>query len=66
MIDAQEKRTALLARQVPESVLLVLFAVFLTAGAVLGYSNGLGGRRVLAPTAIMALLIVLIVFIIIK
>jgi hypothetical protein len=40
--------------------------VFLTAGAVLGYSNGLGGRRVLAPTAIMALLIVLIVFIIIK
>lgn len=65
MIDAQGKRNALLQMQVPESVLFLLFAIFLTTGGILGYSSGLGGRRVIAPTAIMALLIVLIVFIII-
>jgi uncharacterized membrane protein (Fun14 family) len=65
MIDAQGKRNALLQMQVPESVMLLLFTVFLTTGCILGYSAGLGGKRVIAPTAVMALLIVLIVFIII-
>lgn len=65
MIDAQGKRNALLQMQVPESVMLLLFIVFMTTGGILGYSAGLGGKRVVAPTAVMSLLIVLIVFIII-
>lgn len=65
LIDSQGKRNALLQMHVPEVVLLLLFAVFITSGAILGYASGLGGRRPLVATVLMSLLIVLIVFIII-
>ena len=65
MIDSQGKRNALLQMHVPEVVLFLLFAVFITSGAILGYASGLGGKRPMVATILMTLLIVLIVFIII-
>lgn len=65
MIDNQGTRHALLAIHVPEVVLILLFVVFIAAGGILGYSSGLSGRRVLFPSALVAFLIALIVFIII-
>lgn len=65
MIDRQGERSAMLQMQVPEVVLLLLFVVFMCSGGILGYSSGLGGRRVVAPTVMVSFLIALIVFIII-
>ena len=65
LIDSQGKRNALLQMHVPEVVLFLLFMVFVAAGGILGYSSGLGGRRVVAPAALVSFLIALIVFIII-
>ncbi len=65
MIDAQGRRNALLQMHVPEVVLLLLFIVFIASGGILGYSSGLSGRRVVAPTVMVSFLICLIVFIII-
>ncbi|WP_372760730.1 hypothetical protein [Litorivivens sp.] len=65
MIDRQGERNAFLQMQVPEVVLLLLFVVFLSSGGILGYSSGLGGKRVMAPTVVVSFLISLIVFIII-
>ena len=65
MIDSQGRRNALLQLHVPEIVLLLLFAVFIASGGMLGYSSGLGGKRVLAPTLMVSFLIAMIVFIII-
>ncbi len=65
MIDSQGRRNALLELHVPEVVLLLLFVVFTASGGILGYSSGLSGHRVVAPTLMVSFLIVLIVFIII-
>lgn len=65
MIDAQGKRNAILHMQVPQIVLLVLFAVFSIAGGMMGYSAGLSGHRVFMPIVLVALIITLIVFLII-
>lgn len=65
MIDSQGTRNALLQIHVPEVVLILLFIVFIAAGGILGYSSGLGGTRVVIPSALVAFLIALIVFIII-
>ncbi len=65
MIDAQGRRNALLQMHVPEVVLLLLFVVFVASGGILGYSSGLSGKRVVAPTMMVSFLISLIVFIII-
>lgn len=65
LIDQQGKRNALLHLQVPEVVLLLLFVVFISTGGMLGYSSGLGGRRVIVPTVMIAFLISLVVFIIV-
>lgn len=65
MIDSQGKRNALLQMHVPEVVMLLLFLVFIASGSILGYSSGLSGKRVVAPTLMVSFLIVLIVFIII-
>ncbi len=65
MIDSQGRRNALLEMHVPEVVLLLLFVVFVASGGILGYSSGLSGHRVVAPTLMVSLLISLIVFIII-
>ncbi len=65
LIDVHGKRDAALRKHVPEVVLLLLFAVFIIAGAILGYSGGLAGARPVAATVAMSLLIVLVIFIII-
>ncbi len=65
MIDSQSRRNALLQMQVPAVVLILLFIVFISSGGILGYSSGLSGRRVTAPTVMVSFLISLIVFIII-
>ncbi len=65
MIDSQGRRNALLQMHVPEVVLLLLFAAFISSGAILGYSSGLSGKRILTPTILVSLLIALMVFIII-
>ncbi len=64
-IDSQGKRNALLQMHVPEPVLLLLFIVFISSGGILGYSTGLSGKRIVAPTAFVSFLIAMIVFIII-
>ncbi|WP_439889194.1 hypothetical protein ACSX1C_09390 [Pseudomonas sp. MBLB4123] len=65
MIDSQGQRHALLQMHVPEVVLLLLFVVFIASVGILGYSSGLSGKRIVAPTVLVSLLIALIVFIII-
>jgi len=65
LIDSQGKRNALLQMHVPEVVLILLFLVFISSGGILGYSAGLSGNRMIAPIALVSLLITLIVFIII-
>ena len=64
MIDAQSQRNAFLITRVPDVVLILLFTVFLSSGAILGYSSGLCGKRVLAPTLLVSFLLSTIVFII--
>lgn len=65
LIDAYGARNAALSKHVPEVVLYLLFAVFIIAGAVLGFSGGLEGGRPLLATIAMSVLIVLVIFIII-
>ena len=65
LIDAQGKRSALLRLRVPESVLLLLFIVFIASGGMMGYSSGLTGQRMVMPIILVSLLITLIVFLII-
>lgn len=65
VIDSQGKRNALLQMHVPEVVLILLFLVFISSGAIMGYSAGLSGRRIVAPIVLVSFLITLIVFIII-
>ena len=65
MFDAQARRIAKQGMQVPEVVIFLLFIVFVASGAMLGYSAGLSGKRVVAPTIMVSFLISLIVFIII-
>lgn len=65
VIDSQGRRNALLEMHVPDVVLFLLFIVFIASGGILGYSSGLSGKRVVAPTIMVSFLIALIVFIII-
>ncbi len=65
LIDAYGRRDAALKKHVPEVVLLLLFAVFIIAASVLGYSGGLDGTRPFVATWAMSLLIVLVIFIIV-
>jgi len=65
VIDSQGKRNALLHMHVPEVVLLLLFVVFISSGGIMGYSAGLSGKRMVAPIALVSVLITLIVFIIV-
>ena len=45
VIDARGERNAILKRHVPEVILFLLFMVFITTGAIMGYSAGLGMKR---------------------
>lgn len=62
LIDAFGRRDAALARHVPESVLLLLYATFLLAGAIVGYASGVAGHRASFAAYIMVALIVVLVF----
>lgn len=64
-IDAKGMHNAALQLHVPEVILLLLFAVFITTGALMGYSSGLGHARTYIPTILMSFMICLVVFIII-
>lgn len=64
MFDAYASRDAALQKHVPEVVLLVLFAVFMIAGSVLGYAGGLHGARPVLATVAMTVLIILVIFLI--
>jgi hypothetical protein len=65
MIDAYGERNALLQLHVPEVILFLLFIVFITSGALMGYASGLGRKRTFIPSMMMTFLISLVVFIII-
>ncbi len=65
MIDAQGKRNTIQQQHVPEIIFLLLFLVFIVAGALMGYAKGLSRNRSRTPTTIFIFLIVLVVFIII-
>ncbi len=65
MIDARGERNAFLQLHVPEVILFLLFIVFITSGALMGYTSGLGHKRTYFPTVLMTFLIALVVFIII-
>ncbi len=65
MIDAENKRAAVFILHVPEPILWTLFIIFLSTGALMGYSSGLSYKRAFIPTLIMTLLIVLVVLIVI-
>lgn len=65
MFDALGKRNAVLHMQVPQIVLLVLFAVFTIAGSMMGYSAGLSGHLINTPILLVGLIITLIVLLII-
>lgn len=65
VVVAHNKRNALLAMHVPEVILYLLFIVFITSGAMIGYGSGLGQRRTNLPSALLSFMICLVVFIII-
>jgi hypothetical protein len=65
LIDSYGRRDAALNKQVPEIVILLLFAVFIVTAAVLGYAAGLGGSRAGFATMALSLLVVLVVLIVI-
>ena len=62
VVAAQGKHDALHNMHVPEPVLFLLFFVLLSSGSMIGYSSGLGGKRVVAPVMLVALLVTLIVY----
>ncbi|WP_439882634.1 hypothetical protein ACSX1A_05575 [Pontibacter sp. MBLB2868] len=65
MIDAYGNRNAQLQLHVPEVILYLLFVVFVTSGAMMGFASGLGKQRSSLPSLMLTFLICLVVFIII-
>jgi hypothetical protein len=64
LIDSFGTREAALNRHVPDLVLLLLYATFLMAGAILGFASGVAGHHPSLASHIMVALIVVLVFII--
>lgn len=65
LIDLESKRATSLENHVPETILILLFAVAALAMGVTGYSCGLAGRRNIFPVSIAALLIVSVILVVI-
>jgi hypothetical protein len=65
VIDVQAKRLAEVRNEIPEIVLLTLFAVTAISGAVAGYAGGAEEHRSRWPTHIMGLLVCAILFLIV-
>jgi hypothetical protein len=65
ILDATKERNASMGRNVPEVIRIVLLIVCIIGGALMGYTSGLGLKRVYVPTVIFSILIVIVAFIII-
>jgi len=65
MIDSAERRRAALDRHVPESVLFLVFIIFVMTTAVLGYASSISGHRVTVPGLTLVVLIAFVVYLII-
>ena len=63
--EANAISTALMRTHVPEVIFYLMFIVFITSGAMIGYGSGLGQRRSNLPSALLSFMICLVVFIII-
>jgi len=65
LIDNRSARFEIQNRHIPEVILFLLFFIFVMNGAIIGYTEGLGGKRAYVPTVLFTLLITLVVFLII-
>ena len=65
LIDTSANRDAALVRQVPEIVLLLMFATTVLTTATLGYASGIAGHRVTLAAFVLVMLIALVVYLII-
>jgi ABC-type multidrug transport system fused ATPase/permease subunit len=65
LIDTSATREAALNRQVPEIVLLLMFATIVLTTATLGYASGIAGHRVTLAAFALMMLIALVVYLII-
>ena len=65
LIDIKSQRDVAVANHVPESVLVELLVFSILAMAVVGYGNGLAGKRNLIPMVVYSVIIVLVILIII-
>ena len=64
VIDSFGKRNAGINRHVPELILLLVYATFLLAGVILGFTSGVAGHRPSMASYFMVILIVILVYII--
>jgi len=65
LIDIKTTRDIAVANHVPESVLLFLMGLAVLTAIVLGYGNGLAGRRIISLTAAYCVIVVLVIVLII-
>lgn len=65
LIDSSTTRNAALNRQVPEIVLLLMFATIVLTTATLGYASGIAGHRVTLAAFVLVILIALVIYLII-
>ena len=65
LIDTSTTRNTALNRQVPEIVLLLMFATIVLTTATLGYASGIAGHRVTLAAFVLLILIALVVYLII-
>ncbi len=65
VIDIKTKRDIAVANHVPESALLILLILAMLAAGILGYGNGLAGRRILILTSAYWIIVVLVIVLII-
>ena len=61
VIDIKTERDIAVANHVPETVLLFLTALAVLAAVILGYGNGLAGRRIKVLTAAYCVIVVLVI-----
>ncbi|MFL6301928.1 MAG: hypothetical protein ACJ8F3_11755 [Xanthobacteraceae bacterium] len=65
MIDDQGKRLSALRNQVPNIVLITLFAIAAVAGGFAGYASAVDAQRTRLPVLVMGLLIAIVIFLIV-
>lgn len=65
LIDSKTRRDVAVANHVPESVLVFLLTFAVVVSVILGYGNGLAGRRIRLLTAAHSVIVVCVVAVII-